>query len=323
MRDFGATATKLVDILTNDFAGREVVSRMVDIPGYVESLVRAESACELDERRFDELTEEFLAPLAAMSVSYEASRQEGEGARAGEGSGPGEGAGIPSSHAFRPSELVACSECPGDLTLRVFQLLDQSTLELLRAHHARIAQATSVTIDLESCSEGTLGNAFCLLALLFSRETNLRDLMGPQRVLSLYTLRNARYRLEQLARLLPHADTASRAQLEREAVHIQECARRGWVEEAEYYEALACPPAPEGMRVTVRVGAQTAGAAEQVALILRQAERSGVAHARLVGEPSGRAAFENVLRVPLDDRSWIAYPMTKACDAEGNASSAL
>lgn len=300
MRDFGMTAAKLIDVLTNDFAGRDLVSTTVDVSAYVQALAQAESEGSLDEARFDDLTKGFLAPLSAMCVEYLPKSPEG--------------AQEASQRAYEPAASLV-SDGFGGLTLLVRHFKDDGVLACLRENHAAISSARSLVVDLREASEGALGNAFCLMALLFSDQVNLRDLMGAQRVRSLYTVRNARYRLEQLARMLPYADQDSRAQLEREAAHIQECAKVGWVEEAEYYEPLVCPPAPESLSVTVLVGEKTAAAAEQVALVLARAQELGVAHARLEGEPSGKAAYESFLRVPLDDRSWIVYPMTKACDA--------
>lgn len=307
MRDFGMTAAKLIDVLTNDFAGRDLVSATVDVPAYVQALAQAESEGMLDEARFDDLTKAFVVPLSAMGVEYLSKTQEE----------------TPSSD-VRADEPAASlvSDGPGSLALRVRHFKDGGVLACLRENHAEISSAQSLVVDLREASEGVLGNAFCLMALLFSEQVNLKELMGAQKVRSLYTVRNARYRLEQLARMLPYADQDSRAQLEREAAHIQECAKAGWVEEAEYYEPLACPPAPEGLSVTVLVSEKTAAAAEQVALVLRKAQERGIAHARLEGDPSGRAAYESFLRVPLDDRSWIVYPMTKACEVAPVAESA-
>lgn len=299
MRDFGLTASKLVDVLANDFAGKDALATAVDVQGYVESLAAAEQAGSLDEGRFDATTREFLAPLSRMCVEYLATPSDGS-----------EGA----PRADRPGPCVRLEgDASGTLRIVVGHFKDDGVLSALRENHDAVASASALEIDLRECREGALGNAFCLMSLLFSEPVDLRELMGPQRVRSLYTVRNARYRLEQLARLLPFADRESRAQLEREAAHIQECVSKGWVEEAEYYERLECPAAPEGLPVRVLVGPETAGAAEQLALVLKKAADSGVAHAELVGKPSGKAAFENLLRVPLDDRSWIVYPMTKAC----------
>lgn len=298
MRDFGMTAAKLIDVLTNDFAGRDLVPTTVDMPAYVQGLAQFEGEGLLDEARFDDLTKSFLNPLSAMGVEYQAKpSKEGQEAIAVAG-GPA---------AFLDADGT------GALTLSVRHFKDDGVLTCLRENHAAISSAPSLAIDLRESCEGALGNAFCLMALLFSEEVDLKELMGAQRVRSLYTVRNARYRLEQLARMLSYADQSSRVQLEREAAHVQECVKLGWVEEVEYYEPLVCPPAPEGLNVTVLVGEKTAGAAELVASVLKKARERGVAHARLEGSPSGKAAYENLLRVPLDDRSWIVYPMTKAC----------
>lgn len=308
MRDFGLTASKLIDVLLNDFAGKDAVATTADVQGYVEALASAERDGSLDEARFDALTRDFLSPLSRMRVEYAVA--------------PDASAGSPQEGSPKPAVRLLAEE-PGLLTLAVGHFKDASVLAALQENREAVSSASSLTIDLRECREGALGNAFCLMSLLFSKPVDLRELMGPQRVRSLYTVRNARYRLEQLARLLPYAGKESKAQLEREAAHIQQCVAKGWVEEAEYYEPLACPAAPEGLRVRVLVGPETADAAEQVALVLKKAESSGVARAELVGEPSGKAAFENLLRVPLDDRSWIVYPMTKACGEEPGAEAAL
>ena len=316
-KDYGVPTATLLDVLQNDCAAVPEALAALDAAGLLERLVAAEQAGRLDDASYEALLQEFLAPLWHFGIEVR---------------GPN----------ARPPALTppTCSCEDGTVTLTFRQFVDDSALRLLQERAADIGAATLVRVDVTEASEGALGNAYGLLALLFARPTVLSDLMGPRETVSRYTARNGACRLQQIARLAEFtaSDEDAKCQLALEASHVRECTevavrrhaeatgtegassasadRSVWVRENELYEPLSCPTAPEGVQVTLMAGPRTAAAAEQVVAIARKAVAAGVSNVRIEGDPSGRARYSNLLEVPLCDGFSLVYPMTKEVAGE-------
>lgn len=299
-KDYGVPTAKLLEVLTGDFVAGADMTPKLDTPGLLNALVAAEQEGTLDDASYERMLRAYLAPLWPCAVDLAV---------------PGE----------QPPALTPPTfEQEGDeVTLTFRQFVDESALALLQQHADQIMSARQVRVDLTQASEGALGNAYGLLSLAFVRPVVLAQLMGLRQVATRYTLRNCRLRLEQLERMARLTDGESRQQLEREAEHVRQCAaaaqeserHEAWAREAEYYEPLQCPAAPEGVQVEFVVGPRTADAAEQVAIFIRHACQLGASNAQVVGEPSGRARFSNLLKAPLGEGFALVYPMSVALPA--------
>lgn len=300
-KDYGMPTATLLDVLANDFVLGAETSGKLDAPGLLESLVEAEQAGTLDDAAYASLLRAFLRPLWPYAVDL---------------SVPGEQPPVLTKPEFAREG--------DDVSLTFYQFVDESALRLLQEHAEEITAAGRVRVDLTHAREGALGNAYGLLSLAFSRPLVLAQLMGPRQVATRYTQRNAQLRLEELERMARLTDGESHEQLEREMEHVRQCAAAArenerhetWAREAEYYEPLQCPAAPEGVQVEFVVGPETADAAELVAGFVLRARQEGASNARLTGRPSGRARFSNLLRAPLGEGFSLVYPITVALPAE-------
>lgn len=190
--------------------------------------------------------------------------------------------------------------------------VDGSLLEALQRHHARIQQAQRVVIDVRDVEEGMIGNAYGLLALFFDRAVNLKDLMGQGIVLTRYTKLNAYLRRQQLARMLAVSDEEGKAWVQAEIDHVEACAGKGFVKEAEYEEEMLFPPAPEGLQTFLLTDVRTSGPAERLAAIAQRAAAIGCGKVRCVGRATrGSLDYASMVEVPLDERFSLVYPTSK------------
>ena len=198
--------------------------------------------------------------------------------------------------------------------LTVAELDDLEAAALVVEHADEVRAARLLAIDLRGCTGGMEPMAYPLLNLLFDEPTNLRSLVGPEEVLTLYTDANCDRREEQIAqlRLLAAAEDEqgrdeALAWMDENLAVIAASRGRGCIAETAEPDDLAIAAGPAGQRVAVLIDEGTADAAEWLARIAAQSPR-----ATLVGRATkGSLDYSNPVSITFDDRFVFVYPMSK------------
>lgn len=227
-----------------------------------------------------------------------------------------------------PVELGSYAPCKfetledGTCVLTVTQLDSREAADLLADHAQTAAAASRIVFDLRGCRGGIESSAYPLLDWLFDQDTNLRDVLGPQTVLTNYSVDNCTRREAQIAQLRLLANQGGQdtgdtlGWLDENLRTVRENKGKGWVRETVMPEDLPIPAAPEGQKVLVLTDVTTADAAEWFANVALKSPRS-----TLVGRATrGNLDYSNPLAVAFENRFIFVYPMSKTLEAsEGRA----
>lgn len=219
-----------------------------------------------------------------------------------------------------PASLGACDPCTidalsdGTLVIRVTQLDDGTLGALVDAHRDELARAPRLVIDVRTCSGGAEANAYPLLDYLFDEDGDLRDIEGPETVLTNYSAANCQRREAQIAQLRALAqvqdDEETRATLSWLDDNLQTVRAnrgKGWVEEVVEADSLPVHAGPAGQRVVLLTDVVCADAAEWLVRIA-----AGSPRVTTVGRATqGSLDYANPLAMAFEDRFIFVYPMSK------------
>jgi C-terminal processing protease CtpA/Prc len=155
---------------------------------------------------------------------------------------------------------------------------------------------------------------------MVTKDTNVNRIVGPERVLSLYTAANCDRRaaqIGQLRRLLAAdpAEAEALGWLDENLALVRSMRGRGLVEETVEPEDVPVHAAPEGQIVALLTDVTTSDAAERLALMAKKARR-----VVQVGRATrGSLDYSNPVAIAFDNRFVFTYPMTKTvAAAEGH-----
>lgn len=220
-----------------------------------------------------------------------------------------------------PAQLGApCDPCTiealpdGTRVITVTQLDDSELGALADARRDELAHAPRLVIDVRSCSGGAEANAYPLLDFLFDEDGDLRDIEGPEVVLTNYSAANCQRREAQIAQLRALAqmqdDEETRATLSWLDDNLQTVRAnrgKGWVEETVEADSLPVHAGPAGQRVVLLTDTTCADAAEWLVRIA-----SGSPRVTTVGRATqGSLDYANPLAMAFEDRFIFVYPMSK------------
>ena len=196
--------------------------------------------------------------------------------------------------------------------IALHHFVDGSVLQVMQENFAAIQQADRVIIDVRGAEEGMIGNAYALLALFFTHEINLKELMGERFVYTRYTPLNARLRHKQLARMLELSDASGKEWVQAEIDHVAACAEAGFVKEAEFEENMLFPPAPAHQKTFLLTDVHTCRAAERLVAIAQRASAQGCGKVACVGRATrGGLDYSSLLSFAFDETFSMVYPMSK------------
>ena len=206
----------------------------------------------------------------------------------------------------------------GTCVVCITQLDDLSAAALIVENADAVRAARRVVLDVRACSGGVESMAYPLLNLMFDTETSLRELLGPEQVLTLYTPNNCDRRAEQISQLRllmadqqhdPGDDTLS--WLDENLDVVNRMRGKGMVAETADADELAIAAGPEGQRVLVLTDTATADAAEWLVRVAKKSPRATV-----VGRPTrGNLDYSNPVTITFEDRFVFTYPMSKTVAA--------
>ena len=213
------------------------------------------------------------------------------------------------------------SPAPGTFVLTVTHFDTDEAARLLTSCTPSVSSADRLVIDVRGCSGGIESMAYPLLDYLFDEDTNLRDVLGDETVLTNYTPENCARREAQIAqlRLLAQSDASdSSAQaldwMDENLAVIERNRGKGYVEETATPEDLPISAAPASLKVTVLTDRATSDAAEWFARVARTSPRATV-----VGRATaGGLDYSNPVSLTFGTRYMLVYPMSKTkAAAEG------
>lgn len=217
----------------------------------------------------------------------------------------------------RPCAFEALPD--GTCVLTVGQLDNGEAAELLAAHAEQVQAAPRLVIDLRTCAGGIESMAYPLLNWLFDEDTNLRDVLEPETVLTNYSAANCDRREAQIAQLkklaaLQGEQAEALGWLDENLATVRAMRGKGYVEETVEPEDLPLAAAPAGQKVLVLTDTATADAAEWFARVAKKAPRA----VQVGRATTGNLDYSNPLAMAFDDRFIFVYPMSKTkAAAEG------
>ena len=221
--------------------------------------------------------------------------------------------------AYDPCELRVLDD--GTCVVRVTQLDNGELGELVAAHADELARAPRLVIDVRECSGGAESNAYPLLDYLFDEDGDLRDIEGPEVVLTNYSEANCERREAQIAQLRMLAQTQDDEEtrttlswLDDNLATVRANRGKGYVEEVVEADSLPVHAGPAGQRVVLLTDVGCGDAAEWLVRLAKKSER-----VTTVGRATmGNLDYANPLAMAFEDRFVFVYPMSKTkAAAEG------
>lgn len=196
----------------------------------------------------------------------------------------------------------------GCAVLRI-ERIDETLEALLTAHQAALAEAQKVILDLRHCEEGWESSMLCLLPYILDHPMSIAEVMEGQGLLTHYTEKNCRRRIEQLEAM--KSDPQLEPMISEMIEELKAKAGLGWILETEadwgVDEEELIHPVNAERRTVVILDFLTAGAAEELAELASQSARC-----TLVGRmSSGRYQTCNLISVVFDDQFQLDYPISR------------